>query len=574
MLNPRRKALKAIALTFVLASVAVACGDDDDSAGGGGTTTAGTAATGTTGGTAATGTTADTSTGTSGTTAATEGTGAAPTSAGEPAGEPVRGGRLVIGIPDEATLGYDPSTTAVGYGGATEALAMYDTLAAYGADGKAWPYLAESIEPNADATEWTVKLRPGMQFQDGTPVNAEAVKAGFAANSEAGRVLQEGFKVEVVDDLTAKFVFVDPFGAFPDNMATQWSWLKSPTAVEKYGEDYTNNPVGSGPYVFDEWVRDDHLTVKRNENYWRDDVGFLDEVEFRPIIDDSVRKSALEAGDVDAIVVGQSDIDDFRNQDEFQVFEKSAGVGAIIYNMTKPPLDDLRVRQALSMAIDVPAVIESVFDGVGIPATGPLPHDNPYYHEVDYPTYDPDAASALIAEYEEETGNEVKFEYSFTDVPLDQELAQLFQSYWEAVGAKVTLGAPMPESDLQNRRAEKQYDVAISGIPPVIDPDPWLPLFRSDSFLNYGASNSPEIDAAIDASRSEVDVEKRKEAYATLQEELAKQLGWFFFQDSVVAVAVRPGVHGVDSWTLPDGAPGLSKQFWLPFQVDSLWVDQ
>jgi peptide/nickel transport system substrate-binding protein len=569
MLNRRRKALKAIALTFVLASVAVACGDDDDDTATGGTTadTAGTTA-------ASGGTTAGTSAGTTGTTGATEGTSAAPTSAGEPAGEPVRGGRLVIGIPDEATLGYDPSTTAVGYGGATEALAMYDTLAAYGADGKAWPYLAESIEPNADATEWTVKLRPGMQFQDGTPVNAQAIKTLFAQHSAAGRVLQEGFKIEVVDDLTAKFVFVDPFGAFPDSMATQWSWLKSPTAVEKFGEDYTNNPVGSGPYVFDEWVRDDHLIVKRNENYWRDDTPFLDEVEFRPIIDDSVRKAALEAGDIDAMVVGAGDIDDFRNQDEFQVFEKSAGVAAIIFNMTKPPLDDLRVRQALAMAIDVPAVIDSVFDGVGVPATGPLPHDNPYYHEVDYPTYDPDGASALIAEYEEETGNEVAFEYSFTDVPLDQELAQLFQSYWEAVGAKVKLGAPMPESDLQNRRAEKQYDVAISGIPPVIDPDPWLPLFRSDSFLNYGASNSPEIDAAIDASRSEVDPEKRKEAYATLQEELAKQLGWFFFQDSVVAVAARQGVHGVDSWTLPDGSPGLGKQFWLPFQVDSLWVDQ
>ncbi len=453
------------------------------------------------------------------------------------------------------------------------ALAMYDTLAAYQADGTAAPYLAESIEPNADATQWTVKLRPGITFHDGTPLNAETIKFDFDKNSEAGRVLQEGFTIDVIDELTARFNFVDPFGAFPDSMATQWSWTKSPTAVEEMGEDYANNPVGTGPYVFDEWVRDDHLTVVRNENNWRDDNAFLDEVEFRPIIDDSVRKAALEAGDVDAIVVGQGDIDDFRAQDEFQLVERSAGVNAIMYNMTKAPFDDLRVRQALSMAIDVPAVIESVFDGVGEPATGPLPADNPYYHEVDYPTYDPEAASALITEYEEETGTQVEFEYLFSDVPLDQELAQLFQSYWEAVGATVTLAPPLPESDLQNRRVEKQYDVVISGMPPVIDPDPWLPLFRSDSFLNYGASNSPEIDAAIDASRSEVDVDKRAEAYATLQEELAAQLGWFFFQEAVVAVAAREGVHGIESWTMPDGTPGLSKQFWLPFQVDSLWVE-
>src|SRR5262245_61169044 len=128
MLNPRRKALKAIALTFVLAAVTVACGDDDDgtAADTAGDTSADTAA--------PADTSAATSGTTGGTTAGTEGAGAATTTAGESEGEPVKGGRIVIGIPDEATLGFDPSTTAVGAGGATEALAMYDTLAAYGAD--------------------------------------------------------------------------------------------------------------------------------------------------------------------------------------------------------------------------------------------------------------------------------------------------------------------------------------------------------------------------------------------------------------------------------------------------------
>jgi peptide/nickel transport system substrate-binding protein len=536
---------------------AAACGDSDDSDDGGAasdTTAAGS----------------DTTAAGSDTTAAAGETTAAPAEEGEAQ----RGGRLIIGIPDEATLGFDPSTTAVDVGGATMALSIYDTLAAYNAEGEAVPNLAESIEPNADATEWTVTLREGLQFHDGTPVNAEAVKSTFDAHVAAGRTIQEGYTMEVVDELTIVFKFLAPFGAFPDNMASQWSWIKSPTAEADLGEDYTNNPVGPGPYVFDEWVRDDHLTVVRNEAYWRDDVAFLDEIEFRPIIDDAVRKAALEAGDIDAMVIGAGDIDDFRNQDEFQVFETAAGVTGISFNMTKAPMDDERVRRALAMAIDVPAVIEGVFDGVGEVATGPLPHDNPYYHEVEYPTYDPEAAAALITEYEEETGTQVAFEYLFSDVPLDQELAQLLQSYWQEVGADVTLGAPLPGPDLQNRRAEVQYDVVINGMPPVIDPDPWLVLFRSDSFLNYGASNSPEIDAAVDASRSGLGFDERAAAYATLQEELAEQLGWFFMVEGVQAVAARPGVNGIDGWTVPDGSAGLGEQFWLPFQVESLWIEQ
>ena len=118
------------------------------------------------------------------------------------------------------------------------ALSIYDTLAAYNAEGEAVPYLAESIEPNEDATVWTVKLRAGIKFHDGTPLNAEAVKDTFDKHVEAGRVLQEGFTIEVVDQLTATFTFLEPFGAFPDNMASQWSWIESPTAVEEMGDDY------------------------------------------------------------------------------------------------------------------------------------------------------------------------------------------------------------------------------------------------------------------------------------------------------------------------------------------------
>jgi peptide/nickel transport system substrate-binding protein len=404
-------------------------------------------------------------------------------------------------------------------------------------------------------------------------VTAEAIVNQFEQAREAVRVLQEGFTVEQVDELTATFTFQPPFGSFPAPLASQWGWIASPTAAREMGEDFPNHPVGSGPYEFKEWVRDDHITLVRNEEYWRDDVAFFDEIEYRPIVDDGARRAALLAGDVDAIVVGQADVGALRDQDGIDVYETYAGVGGIGFNMTKPPLDDLRVRQALAHAIDVQAIIDSVLDGAGQPATGPFPHDNPFYAKADQPTYDPDQARALIEEYEADTGQEVSFEYLYTTDPVDQELAQLLPSYWQDVGATVTLGAPLTSGDHFTRRIEHQYDVSSAGMPPVIDPDVWSDLFRSTSFHNYAGHTDAELDRAADDGRARLDQAGRVEACARLQARNAELLPTFYTVEGILAVAAQPEIRGFDRWTVPDGSPGLSKQFWVPFTFDALWRD-
>ena len=536
--------------------VAAACGGDDDTA------TAPSA--GSTAPAASTGETAGGS----------DGTGAATTKPAADEGAPVNGGRIVLAVADEPTLGLEPWTAITDDGGSAIATAIYDTLAAFDADGKPVPLLAESIEANADATVWTVKLRSGIKFTDGTDLKADAIVNQFESARAAGRELQEGFKVEQVDDLTARFTFLQPFVAFPASMATQWSWMPSPTASKQLGEGFREHPVGTGPYKLKEWVRDDHITLVRNEDYWRKDVPHLDEVEFRIITDDAARKAALQAGDVDGIMVGQADIATMRSDSKFNVNETKAGVGGICFNTTKAPLDDLRVRQALSMAIDVKAVIDTVFDGVGTPATGPLPSTNPFYHApTSYPTYDPEKAQQLIADYESSGGTPISLEYLYENTPLAQQLAELLQAYWQAIGVDVTLASPLNVGDTQTRRVEHQFDIVSCGMAAVFDPDAWLTLFRSDSFLNYSGLVDAELDKAVDDTRSSLDPEAREEAYARVQQRLADQLPWFFISEAVLATATTPRVHGMDSWTLPDGSPGTSKQFWLPFTAEALWVD-
>ena len=235
---PRRRAAAAvIACVMVIA----ACGGDDDA-----TSTASTPA-------GAASTAAST---------APSGTGAtAGTDAADP-GTPVRGGKLVLAVGDEATLGLEPWTAVTDVGGSTVATSIYDTLAAFNAEGEAVPYLAESIEPNADATVWTVKLRPGVKFHDGTDLTSDAIVWAFDHATEEGRILEDGFTVEATDPLTAVFTFQEPFVAFPASMASQWAWVVSPTASEQLGDDFRNQPVGTGPYMFKEWVRDDHITPR------------------------------------------------------------------------------------------------------------------------------------------------------------------------------------------------------------------------------------------------------------------------------------------------------------------------
>lgn len=496
--------------------------------------------------------------------------GTSPTTAD--AGTPKKGGRIVISAADEADLGLAPWSAVTDVGGASVATAIYDTLAAFNDKGEAVPFLAESITPNADATVWDVKLRDGIKFSDGSDLTSSAIVYMMDQDVANGRVIQEGFKVEATDRLTARFTFLQPYVAFPASMASQWAWVTSDTAAKSMGDDFRNNPVGTGPYMMKEWVRNDHMTLVRNPNYWRKDLPYADEIVYRPIADDAARRAALLAGDVDAIVVGAADIATMRKNNTVKMYETESGVGALCYNVDKPGLSDLRVRQALSYAIDVKAVIDTVYDGVGTPATGPLAHGNPFYKKVTVPTYDPGKATSLLKEYKDATGNDVSIEFSFGQTPVDQELAQLLQSYWQAVGVNVTLAAPANTGDLQTKRAEHQFDVVTCGVDAVFDPDVWLALFRSDSFLNYSDFKDAEIDKAVDDSRSSVAKADRVDAYARLQQRMADQLPWFFLSEAVLAVAAKPSIHGLDKWTLPDGSAGTSKQFWLPFTADALWV--
>ena len=280
-----------------------------------------------------------------------------------PDGPPRRGGSVVYALASE-TDGWDPTVNRWATDGTQVALTFFDPLAAYNADGEAVPYLAESITPNGDFTEWTITLRPGIRFHDGTELNAAAVKTMFDAREKSvltGPALALIETVETTGDLSLVVRMNGPWAAFPVALTGQAGVVPAPSQLAS--PDSSRKPIGTGPFRFVEWVPDNRLVVERNPDYWlRDEAGnqmpYLDRIEFRPIPDDTARSAAVTTGDVDIAHTGAvSSIKQFRElaaAGKLQYVEQRGDteVTFVQLNLATPPFDDLRARRAVALATD------------------------------------------------------------------------------------------------------------------------------------------------------------------------------------------------------------------------------
>ena len=364
-----------------LAGILAACG--------GGSTPAATTAVSTTstgGGASTTTASASPAAGATGATPAAQST-TAPT---VPAGKP--GGSVTYGI------WQNPDTLDPGASGliATSKIDInvFDPVvfAAQGTDQAYYPALATKWEVNADATQFTFALRTDVKFHDGTPFNAAALKKTWdhvvdpaTKSLSVDSTLNPGGSyggTEVVDDQTVRVSFKAPNGGFL-NAATGVSLAPlSPAALDKYGANIGDHPVGTGPFMFKEWVKQDHVTIVKNPDYnWapspfkRNGTAYLDQITFRIIPDASTRAVTLENGEV--TMTEELTPDDFARLTQGGQFTglkiKTTGMPYdIMINVTRPPTDDVAVRQALEFAVDKNAIVNTLFSGIYAPAYAPV----------------------------------------------------------------------------------------------------------------------------------------------------------------------------------------------------------
>lgn len=491
---------------------------------------------------------------------------------------PVSGGTLVVGIEGESS-GYNPTVDPWSNAGHNVAKAIFDPLAAADAEGKVVPYLAESITGNDDATVWTIVLRPDIVFHNGEPLNAEAVRLNFQAVLDSAQYkdqLSLLAGMTVVDDLTLELTMSSPWGTFPNVLTgvigSQVGYMAAPAMLAS--PDGGRSPIGTGPFVFSEWIPDDHLTVTRNDDYWQG-APYLDGIEFRPISDSTARKAAFDGGDIDVYYTGSSaEITEYFVQQE--AGEVGVTIGApsepdvVMFNTAAAPLDDVRVRRALAMSVDIPRLYDYLeATGVKQPMTGPYADTSFWFTESDYPDYDVAEATALIEEYEAEVGP-VVFDFAGGQDPFIVSYQELFQSMWSEIGA---------EANIVSRAQSENIDAVVNDAFQVIlwggigggDPDADYTQFHSGG-LNFTNFTSPEIDAAMDAGRALSDPEARKGQYAIVQTILGEQVPYIWTGTNQFGVITAADVRGIADFTLPDGSAGQPIDGGR-FYLKDVWLD-
>lgn len=488
---------------------------------------------------------------------------------------PVYGGELIYGIASDGT-GFN-TTDAINEGSFRIISALNDPLIAVNRAGDWVPHLAESLTSNDDFTQWTMTLRPDLTFHDGEPVDAEAVKANMDAFKAGPNV---GFAVALVDEVTVtgplelQMQLSAPWAAYPYTLAGQPGYVVSPSTI---GQNDTF--VGVGPFILETWNPADSARVVRNDNYWRPDGAwpYLDAITFKVIPEQSARLAALQAGDVDAINgPADNDILDFLEDPEIDVYisEAPSNEGLLLLNTTTAPTDDLRIRQAMAHAIDRQLIVDTFRSGLTIPANSFISPTSDWFVETDYPTYDPDTATALVAEYEAEVGP-ATLEILGRNSTSTLEVADLVKAFFDEVGIETTVTPIAPGTEVLPVIQDNFQSImwAQFGSP---DPDGAYIFFHSSGgALNWSNLVSDKMDEGFDIGRASDDFDTRKQGYAMVQEVFAEEVPmlWFDHFSGIEAAAALPYVHGIPDGFLVDGSEHFGLVNGSYFSWEDVWMD-
>ncbi|MBM7585469.1 peptide/nickel transport system substrate-binding protein [Bacillus pakistanensis] len=483
------------------------------------------------------------------------------------------GGTLIFGRGADS-IGLDPINVTDG-----ESIRVthniFETLFEYDHNLELKPKLATDYKTSEDGLTWTFTLREGVKFHDGTDFNAKAVVFNFERWMDPNNpyhkgdffyypFLYGGFKgdenhliehVKATDEYTLEIKLKRKTAPFLSYLAISMFGIASPAAIEKYGEKINEHPVGTGPFKFKEWKRNDTITLEKNPDYWMEGKPYLDQVIYQVIPENSSRLTALQSGEIDIL--------DGLNPSDTRVVESTEGMGLLkrpsfnigymAFNMEKEPFDHPKVRKAINMAINKKEMVDAFYNGLAEVATSPLPpslwghHDGLKKYE-----YNVEEAKKLLAEAGFEDGYKTTL-YTMSNprpyLPEPMKIAESIQSDLSKIGIEAEI-VTYEWATYLDKTSAGEHDMALFGWTGVMaDPDNFLYPNLSKTNTAKPANNrafykSDKFTQLITEARETLDQEKRMELYKEAQELFQEDAPWAMLAYTTTPLAQAKYVEG------------------------------
>ena len=487
---------------------------------------------------------------------------------------PKKGGSLVFGV-DAEEQGFDPTQARLDEVGVMYARTVFDPLTIVLDNGNWAPYLAQSVVPNSSYTAWTITLRPNLVFHDGTPCNGAALLTNFVAHKNSvltGIVINPTLKsITQTGPLAVTISFTKPWAPFPYYLAGgiggQIAYVVAPSMLSN--PNGTSHPVGTGPFVFKEWVPNSHFTATANPNYWRKGMPYLSQITFKPIPDEEARSEALKSGTIDLLVTDTPQIiTQYRGNKSYSYIDDAthiAGepdINCTQLNCLAKPFSDPNLRRAAAMAVNRNQYAKVIDQGVLPVANGLFPPGSPYFSTTSFPAYNPSQAKKLVQAAAKKNGGPISFNFSQVQSPAASRAAQYLQQAWQAVGFKVS-PVIVEQNQLINNALAGKYQATAWRQFGAVDPDLnyifWSTTTVSSGSLSINMARNADttIETALLAGRASTDKGVRNAAYKTVNKRLGVDLPYLWTDRALWAVIGSPKVQNFNNPTTPQGQPAF-----------------
>ena len=512
----------------------------------------------------------------------------------EDAGTPTPGGAVVYGVESDTGGGFCLPSGQLAISGVMVAQSIYDPLTWPNAEGEYVPYLAESVTPNDDFTEWTITLRSGITFTDGTPLDAEAVKLnldsyrGTNPNISSllfSLVLKPITDVTVRDPMTVVVTMSSPWTAFPAYLFSFGRMGMMAPAQLTDNETCPSTLIGTGPFMLDgSWTPGTPVELVKNPDYWRQDADgaqlpYLDALTFVGVVESGQRITQLEAGQLDIMHTHfQPDLDQLQGKADsgdvnLLIGTEGREIRYYMLNAGRAPFDDAKARMAFALALDREEINELRNLGRATVANGPFDEGVPgYVADPGFPAHDLERATELADEVKAAHGGEFRVELVILPDSENRNEAELLKQQVEKAGITADIRVVDQTAEISTA-ISGDYDVLLWRNHAGEDPDTQYIWWHSGELTNFGKIDDPEIDRLLEEGRAASDPAERAAAYEGVTEAFAQNIWnvWAWYVDW--GIATRPDVHGIVGPPLPDGSE--------PFPIlagmhptAGIWVDR